>query len=146
MCFFDELLAVRVVVGDIFNHPDRYKELYLWGILQDHRVMLEFVKEHFTGHPQFHIQMVMFILETMVPWVELESVYTAYENVSTLPVTVQKLASSVDAFDSRICDLEATAGLEVGVGMSLSRNSRRNHIRGNGTNGGKNDNGIDDIP
>ena len=132
-------------MGDIFNHPDRYKELYLWGILQDHRVMLEFVKEHFTGHPQFHIQMVMFILETMVPWVELESVYTAYENVSTLPVTVQKLASSVDAFDSSLRALEATSSVEVGGGVALSRNSRRNHIRRNGVNGGKKDNGITGI-
>ena len=90
--------------------------------------------------------MVMFILETMVPWVDLEGVYAAFENVSTLPVVVQKLASSVDAFDYRLCDLEATTGLEVGGGVDLSRNSRRNHIRRNCSDGGKNDNGISDIP
>ena len=60
--------------------------------------------------------MFMFILETMVPQVELEGVSAACANVSTLPVTVQKLASSVDAFDSRLHALEATDGLEVGVG------------------------------
>ena len=61
-------------------------------------------------------------------------------------MTVQKLASSVDAFDSRLCALEATAGLKVGVGVALSRNSRRNQSRSNGANGGKDDNGIADIP
>ena len=74
--------------------------------------MLEFVRENFTGHPKFYPQMVMFILDTMVPRVELEGVSAACANVSTLPVTVQKLASSVDTFDSRLRDLEATAGLE----------------------------------
>ena len=34
--------------------------------------------------------------------------------------------SSVDAFDYRLCPLEATAGLEVGVGEALQRNERRN--------------------
>ena len=43
--------------------------------------------------------MVMFILEMMVPWVDLEDVSAACANVSALPVTVQKLASSMDAFD-----------------------------------------------
>ena len=81
--------------------------------------MLEFVKKNFTGHPKFHPQMVIFILETMVPQVELEGVSAACANVSTLPVTVQKLASSVDAFDSCLCALEATFGLEVG-GRSVS--------------------------
>ena len=55
--------------------------------------------------------MVVSILETMVPWVDLEGVSAACENVRTLLVTVQKLASSVDAFDSRLCSLEATATL-----------------------------------
>ena len=61
--------------------------------------MLEFVRENFTGHPKFYPQMVMFILDTMVPRVELEGVSSACENVSTLPVTVHKLASSVDALN-----------------------------------------------
>ena len=108
--------------------------------------MLEFLKEKFTGHPKFHPQMVMFILETMVPRVDLEGVSTAFENVSTLPVTVQKLASSVNAFDYRLHALEATSGLEVGGGVDLSRNSRINQNMRNGANGGKNDNGIADIP
>ena len=90
--------------------------------------------------------MVMFILETMVPRVELEGVSTACANVSTLPVTVQKLASSVEAFDSCLRALEATSGLEVGGGVDLLRNIRRNQIRRNGANGGNNDNGIADIP
>ena len=42
---FDELRAMRVVAEYAFNHPDRDNELYLWGVLQDHRVMAEFVKE-----------------------------------------------------------------------------------------------------
>ena len=86
----------------------------LLGVLQSHWVMADLVKEKFTGYPKFHPQMVMFILETMVPQVELESVYAACENVSTLPVTVQEIVSSVDAFDSRLCALGATVGLEVG--------------------------------
>ena len=37
--------------------------------------MLDIVKEKFTGHPKFHPQMVTFILDTMVPRVELEGVF-----------------------------------------------------------------------
>ena len=55
--------------------------------------MLEFVKENFTGHPKFHTHMVMFILEIMVPRVELEGVSATCANVSTLPVSFQILAS-----------------------------------------------------
>ena len=44
LCLFDELRAVILVVEDVFKHTDRNNELYLWGILQDHPVMLEFVK------------------------------------------------------------------------------------------------------
>ena len=40
----DKLCAVRVVSEDAFNYPDRANKIYLWGVLQDHRVMLEFVK------------------------------------------------------------------------------------------------------
>ena len=108
--------------------------------------MLDFVKENFTGHPKFHPQMVIFILETMVPRVELEGVSAACENISTLPVTVQKLASSEEAFDSCLRDLEDTTGLEVGGGVYMSRNPRRNQSRSNGANGWKNYNGIVDIP
>ena len=100
VCLFDELRAARAVAEDEFNHPDIANELYLWGVLQAHRIMLELINENFTGHHKFHPQMVMFILETMVPQVELESVYAACENVRTLPVTVQEIVSSVDAFDS----------------------------------------------
>ena len=87
--------------------------------------MADFVKENFSGNPKFHPQMFMFILETMVPRAELEGVSVDCSNVSALPVTVQNLASSVDAFDSHLFYLEATAGLEVGGGADLSRNARR---------------------
>ena len=107
--------------------------------------MLEFAKENFTEHLKLHPQAVMFILETMVPRVDIEGVSTACTNVRTMPVTVQKLASSVDAFDSRLCDLEATNGLEVGGGVDLLKNDIRNQIKRNGDNGGKNENGIADI-
>ena len=79
---------MRVVAEDDFNNTYIANKLYLWGVLQAHRVMTEFVKEIFTGHPKFHPQMVMFILETMVPRVELEGLSTAHTNVSALPVTV----------------------------------------------------------
>ena len=55
------------------------------------------------------------------------------------------LASSVDAFDSCLCDLEATVGLEVGGGAALSRNSRRNKNSRNDANGGNSGSGIVDI-
>ena len=90
--------------------------------------------------------MVMFILETMVPRVELESVSAAYANVRTLPMNAQILASSVYCFDSRLRSLEATAGLEVGGGVALSMNTRRKNSRSNGANVGNNDNGIVNIP
>ena len=63
--------------------------------------------------------MVMFFLEKMVPWVELEGIFAASANVSTLPMTVQKLASLVDTFDYQLCALEATSGLELGGGVDL---------------------------
>ena len=119
MCFFDELRAARVVAEDSFNNPDRANKIYLWSVLQAHWVMLEFVKENFTVHPKLHPQMVMFILDTMIPRVELEGISAACANVRTMSVTFQKLASSVDAFESRMCALEATAGLEVGRGVAL---------------------------
>ena len=102
MCLYDKLRDVLVVSEDAFNNPDRANKLDFWGILQAHRVMAEFVKENFTGHTKFHLQMVMFILETMFFQVELEGVSLACANVSALLVTVQNLASSVDAFDSRL--------------------------------------------
>ena len=77
------------MLEDDFNHPGRANELFLWGLLQAHRVMAELVKEYFTKHPKFHIQMVMLILETMVPQVELEVVSVACANVGALPVTSQ---------------------------------------------------------
>ena len=67
--------------------------------------MAEFYKENFTGYPKFHPHVVMFILETIVPRVELEGVSAACANIITLPVSVQKLVSSVDAFDSSLCAL-----------------------------------------
>ena len=49
VCLFDELRA-RVVEEDVFNHPDRANKIYLWGVLQAHWVMLEFVKQnHWTS-------------------------------------------------------------------------------------------------
>ena len=59
VCIFDELCAVGLVAEEALNHPDRPTELYLWGVLQDHRVMLDFLKEKFTGHPKLHPQMVI---------------------------------------------------------------------------------------
>ena len=76
--------------------------------------MLEFVKENFIGRPKVNPYMIMFILETMVLWVELEGVSAAYATVSTMPVTVLNLVSSVESFDSRFHYFEATTGLEVG--------------------------------
>ena len=87
--------------------------------------MLEFVKENFTGHPKFHPQIVMFISETMVPQVELEGFSAACANVRTLPVTVQKLASSVDAFYSRLRSLVSTSGLEVGGGSGYAKKRQK---------------------
>ena len=146
VCLFYELRAVRVVAEDEFNHPDRANKLYLWGVLQAHRVMEEFLKENFTGHPKIHTQMVMFILEKMVYRVDIEGVSAACDNVSALPVTVQNLASSVDAFDYCLPALEATAGLEVGGGADLPRKPRRNQNRRNGANREKSGSGIVDIP
>ena len=107
---------MQVVAEGYFKHPDRASKLYLWDVLQAHWVMGFFVKENFTGNPKFHTQAVMFILETMVPRVELEGVSDACANVSDLPLNVRNIASSVDAFDSRLHALEATSGLEVKVG------------------------------
>ena len=44
VCLFDELRTLIVVAEDAFNHPDRFNKLYLWGVLQAHRVVLEFVR------------------------------------------------------------------------------------------------------
>ena len=95
VCLFDELRALRVVAGEAFNCLDIANELYLWVVFQDHRVMADFLKKNFTERPKFHPQMVMFILETMVPRVDPEGVSAACANVSALPVTVQNFMSSV---------------------------------------------------
>ena len=111
MCLFYELFAVRVVAEDAFNNPDIANELYFWGLLQAHRVMFKFLKKNFTGNLKFCPHMVMFNLDTMVSRVNLEGVSATCANDSTMLVNVQKLASSVDAFDYRLRALEATAGL-----------------------------------
>ena len=87
----------------------------------------------------------MFILDTMVPRVDLEVVSATCANVSALPVTIQNLVSSVDAFDSYLCALEATYSLEVGGGADLSINIRINQNRRNGANGGNSGSGIVNI-
>ena len=76
----------------------------------------------------------------------LEGVSAARAKFITLPVTVQKIASSVDALDSRLRALEATADLEVGGELAMLINARRNQIRRNRSNGENNDNGIASIP
>ena len=79
--------------------------------------------------------MVMLVFERMVPWVELEGVYAEFDNVSALPFTVQNISSSVDAFYSCLCVLEATSGLDMGGGAALSINTRSNKNRCNRGNG-----------
>ena len=64
--------------------------------------MDEFIKENFNGHTKFYTKMVMFILETMVPWVYLEGVSAVCANVSALPLTVQNIASTVEKNYSRL--------------------------------------------
>ena len=54
VCICDELRAVILLEEGGFNYPDRANELYLWVVLRAYRIMLEFVKENFTGHPKFH--------------------------------------------------------------------------------------------
>ena len=68
--------------------------------------MAEFVKDNFTGHPKFHTQIVMFILDTIVSQMDLEGVCAACFNVRALPVTVQNIASLVDTFDHHLCALK----------------------------------------
>ena len=90
--------------------------------------------------------MVIFILETMVPRVELEGVSAECANVSALPVTVKKLVSSVDNFYSSLRALEATAGLDVGGGAGLPRDEIKNKNRQNTVNDGNSGGDIVDIP
>ena len=77
---------------------------------------------------------------------DLEGVYASCANVSALPVTVLKLAPSLEAFDTRLCALEDTSGLEVGGGADLSRNARINQNKRNGANGGISGGMIVNIP
>ena len=88
----------------------------------------------------------MFILETMVPRVELEGVSAACTNDTALTVTVQKLASSVKNKYSSLSALEDTDGLEVGRGAALSRNAKKNQNKRNCANGGNSGGAIFDIP
>ena len=88
--------------------------------------MAEFVKKCFTGNHKSHPKMVMFILETIVPWVYIEGVSAACANVNALHVTAWNLVSSLDDFGSYLHALEYTTGLEVWVGAALSINVRRN--------------------
>ena len=121
VCLFYELRAVRAVAEDDFNHPDIANELYLWGVFQHYRFMLEFKKENFTGNPKFHPQIFISILETMVTRVDMEGVSTACANVIALPLIVINIASSVDTFGSLLRALETTVGLEVGGGGGFKK-------------------------
>ena len=73
--------------------------------------MAGFFKENFTGNPKFRPRVVMFVLEMMLPQVELEGVSAACDNVIALSVTVRNLVSSVDAFDYCLRALGSTSGL-----------------------------------
>ena len=69
----------------------------------------------------------------------MEGFSEAYANVSALPLTVRNIASSVDKFDSRICALEDTSGLEVGGGSAekyKEESKRSNGADGSWGNGG----------
>ena len=40
LIFFNELLVILVVPEDVFNHPDRSNEIYLWGVSWDNWVKM----------------------------------------------------------------------------------------------------------
>ena len=116
--FFQELRSARVVAENAFNYPDRANALYLWGVVQAHRVMKEFVKHNFSEHPAFHPKLLQFLFKTSTPRVEMAKMTTTINGLSGLPATLTALSSSVDSVVSRVNTLE--------------QGQRRNNARGQG--------------
>ena len=114
---FRELRKVRVGSEHAYNFPHRANALYLWGILQAHRVMAEFVKTNFREHPMFHPKMIMFLFETSVPKSEIDRVIALVHSVRALPTTVDTITRNInsvkgrmDSFEDRLAALERAGG------------------------------------
>ena len=86
---FQELQKVRVVAEHAYNFPARANALYLWEVLQTHRVMVQFVCTNFREHPMFHPKKIMFLFKTSVPKSEIDRVSFLVNNVRNLPTAVR---------------------------------------------------------
>ena len=103
---FRELRKVRVGSEHAYSFSDRANPLYLWGVLQAHRVMADFVKTNFREHPMFHPKMIMFLFETSVPKSEIDRVIALVTSVRALPTTVDTLMRGLNSVKSRMDTVE----------------------------------------
>jgi hypothetical protein len=66
------------------------KAAFIWGVLQCHRVMDEFIKLDFQGHPGFVKEMSLFVLTERVDPSEISSLDSTISRLRTIVHDVQK--------------------------------------------------------
>jgi hypothetical protein len=113
---FKQLRSARVVAESAYTNEDNVNGIYLWGVLQAHRVMKKFIGSGFTGHEEFHPQMIMFLFETMTPRSEVAQLRTLSTTFSGIADTVTTLGRNYDDLARRVRALESAAGAGGGGG------------------------------
>ena len=92
---------MRVGAEHAYSFPQRVNTLYLWGVLQAHCVMAEFVKTNFREHSMFHPKMI-----TSVPKSEIDRVIALVNSVCALPSTVDTISRVINSVKSRMNIME----------------------------------------
>jgi len=82
---FQELYEVRVEAESVHASVDNANGLYLWGVLQAHRVIQNFMDHKFSMHPAFYPQLMMFLFENVVPCQDFEELSKVIRDLKGLP-------------------------------------------------------------
>ena len=90
-----------------YDIPDQANALDLWGVLQVHCVMAEFVRTNFREHPMFHpSKMIMFLSETSFPKSEIDRVSGLCSNMCGIPSQVDTILQGLNSVKSRMDTVE----------------------------------------
>jgi len=103
---FVELRKVRVEAEAAHTSEDNANGLYLWGVLQAHRVMKDFADKNFSMHPAFYPQLMMFLFENGTPRQDFDELKRMVKELKGLPGLLEKLSQRLDNALSRIDSLE----------------------------------------
>ena len=122
---FKEFRVVRVHAETGYSSKGNENAMYLHGTLMAHKVMEDFMKYEFTGHPKFYPRLIMHIYETSAPRALLTDLKTTVREqartITTLTSTVRTLQGNLDR-------------------LTASVNSRNNHNNRNNNNNNNNRN------